>query len=148
MRIRFGAALAIVLAVALLAPAGASAQATLTLTRNCTAYPPFHGVDVSLTGLPPNTPFTGTILFPEGGGAGPADLVTDSDGNFIIGPFGSSVPGTFEVTATWAGGTLTASLDVNCGRPQTKDDCKDGGWRDFGFRNQGQCIKAVKRPGG
>jgi dipeptidyl aminopeptidase/acylaminoacyl peptidase len=27
--------------------------------------------------------------------------------------------------------------------PASKTDCKDGGWRDFGFRNQGQCIKAV-----
>lgn len=26
---------------------------------------------------------------------------------------------------------------------QTKDDCKDGGWEDFGFRNQGQCIRFV-----
>jgi hypothetical protein len=26
---------------------------------------------------------------------------------------------------------------------QTKDDCKDGGWDDFGFRNQGQCIRFV-----
>jgi len=27
--------------------------------------------------------------------------------------------------------------------PETKADCKNGGWRDFGYRNQGQCIKAV-----
>jgi hypothetical protein len=27
--------------------------------------------------------------------------------------------------------------------PQTKADCKNGGWKDFGFKNQGQCIKAV-----
>jgi hypothetical protein len=30
--------------------------------------------------------------------------------------------------------------------PQTKADCKNGGWKDFGFKNQGQCIKAVKKP--
>jgi dipeptidyl aminopeptidase/acylaminoacyl peptidase len=29
--------------------------------------------------------------------------------------------------------------------PTTKQQCKDGGWRDFGFPNQGQCIKAVKQ---
>jgi len=29
--------------------------------------------------------------------------------------------------------------------PQTKADCKNGGWKDFGFKNQGQCIKAVKQ---
>jgi hypothetical protein len=27
--------------------------------------------------------------------------------------------------------------------PETKDDCKKGGWEDFGFKNQGQCIKFV-----
>lgn len=26
---------------------------------------------------------------------------------------------------------------------QTKDDCKKGGWEEFGFRNQGQCIRFV-----
>ena len=25
----------------------------------------------------------------------------------------------------------------------TKDDCKRGGWRDLGFRNQGQCIASI-----
>src|SRR5215208_1892563 len=29
--------------------------------------------------------------------------------------------------------------------PKTKADCKNDGWRDFGFKNQGQCIKAVKK---
>ncbi|MEO8578227.1 MAG: hypothetical protein ABI556_16060 [Gemmatimonadales bacterium] len=28
--------------------------------------------------------------------------------------------------------------------PVTKDDCKQGGWADFGFRNQGQCIRFVE----
>ncbi len=27
--------------------------------------------------------------------------------------------------------------------PVTKDDCKNGGWKEFGFRNQGQCIKSL-----
>lgn len=27
--------------------------------------------------------------------------------------------------------------------PETKDECKKGGWQDFGFRNQGQCIQFV-----
>lgn len=27
--------------------------------------------------------------------------------------------------------------------PEVKDDCKDGGWENFGFRNQGQCIRYV-----
>ena len=27
--------------------------------------------------------------------------------------------------------------------PETVEDCKHGGWRDYGFRNQGQCIRYV-----
>ncbi len=27
--------------------------------------------------------------------------------------------------------------------PETKEDCKHGGWQDYGFRNQGQCIRYV-----
>jgi hypothetical protein len=30
--------------------------------------------------------------------------------------------------------------------PQTKEDCKNGGYEEFGFKNQGQCIKAVNHP--
>lgn len=28
--------------------------------------------------------------------------------------------------------------------PATKDECKDGGWEAFGFRNQGQCVRFVE----
>jgi hypothetical protein len=28
-------------------------------------------------------------------------------------------------------------------QPESKDDCKKGGWEAFGFKNQGQCIKFV-----
>jgi hypothetical protein len=28
--------------------------------------------------------------------------------------------------------------------PTTKNQCKKGGWRQFGFKNQGQCIRFVK----
>lgn len=35
------------------------------------------------------------------------------------------------------------STFVTLPTPQTKADCKRGGYRDFGYRNQGQCIKAV-----
>jgi hypothetical protein len=32
---------------------------------------------------------------------------------------------------------------VGANDPTTKDDCKNGGWELFGFRNQGQCIRFV-----
>ena len=28
--------------------------------------------------------------------------------------------------------------------PETKDDCKKGGWEQFGFKNQGQCVRFVE----
>ena len=28
--------------------------------------------------------------------------------------------------------------------PMTKDDCRNGGWEDFGFKSQGQCISSLK----
>ena len=31
-------------------------------------------------------------------------------------------------------------------QPQTKEECKKGGYEEFGFKNQGQCIKAVNHP--
>jgi hypothetical protein len=29
--------------------------------------------------------------------------------------------------------------------PNSKDDCKKGGYKKFGFKNQGQCIAAVNQ---
>jgi hypothetical protein len=29
--------------------------------------------------------------------------------------------------------------------PTSKDQCKQGGWRTFGFKNQGQCVASVQR---
>jgi hypothetical protein len=28
--------------------------------------------------------------------------------------------------------------------PRTKEDCKDGGWMRYGFKNQGQCIRFIE----
>jgi hypothetical protein len=33
------------------------------------------------------------------------------------------------------------------GAPTSKEDCKDGGWKKYGFKNQGQCIKWVNEHG-
>jgi hypothetical protein len=42
---------------------------------------------------------------------------------------------TYTVSVDECGGTTTA--------PTTKEDCKNGGYAKYGFKNQGQCIKAV-----
>jgi hypothetical protein len=41
---------------------------------------------------------------------------------------------------------VTLNSDVvtfDANNPTTQDECKNGGWEDFGFRNQGQCIRFV-----
>lgn len=42
------------------------------------------------------------------------------------------------LTSPAPAGACRGSLD-----PMTVDDCKKGGWRGYGFRNQGQCIRFV-----
>jgi Thrombospondin type 3 repeat len=41
------------------------------------------------------------------------------------------------VTVVFGGGVVLADS------PTTKEDCKNGGYAKYGFKNQGQCIKAV-----
>jgi hypothetical protein len=36
-----------------------------------------------------------------------------------------------------------AALVVGPPSPETRNDCMKGGWQDFGFKNQGQCIQFV-----
>lgn len=44
-------------------------------------------------------------------------------------------------SAYWLG-SLTSLVVVKNG-PTTKEACKNGGWKAFGFKNQGQCVKYV-----
>jgi aspartate/tyrosine/aromatic aminotransferase len=44
-------------------------------------------------------------------------------------------------------GTGAASVTVTyTAVPTSKEQCKDGGWKNFGtmFKNQGQCVKFVR----
>jgi len=136
-------------AVALLgAPAPASAQPTLTLARDCSRFPPLHGLSLRLTGFPPTTPFQGTLARPTGSVLGPVGLITDPAGSFSIGPFTDESAGTWTATIAWSGGTLVQSLFVDCAPPATAEQCKDRGWRTFGvFRNQGDCVGFVTTRG-
>ena len=120
---------------------------TLTLKRNCD-FPPANYVNVILSGFPPFTPFEGTLEF-DGAGIGPIQLTTDENGNFdssSVGFVGSFEPVTFTATIVWAGGTLRESLFVDCSKPASKEDCKNGGWRNYPqFNNQGLCLAFVER---
>ena len=35
-------------------------------------------------------------------------------------------------------------FEIPAAGPVTKDDCKKGGWEEFGFRNQGQCVRFIE----
>lgn len=56
--------------------------------------------------------------------------------------------GTFTNTATMNGGgppPVSETFTVVGCFPTTKEQCKEGGYAQFGFENQGRCIKAVKQ---
>ena len=42
-------------------------------------------------------------------------------------------------------GTRNDFYDDFYGRPDAKNDCKNGGFAKFGFKNQGRCIASVNR---
>jgi len=58
--------------------------------------------------------------------------------------FGGSSNTDPEVREPELGGRLAVDLPEAPADPVTKDDCKDGGWMAYGFRNQGQCIAFVE----
>ena len=47
--------------------------------------------------------------------------------------------------STISGGTTTYDFESN---PTDKGDCKKGGYADFSFKNQGQCIAWLNNPKG
>ncbi|SRR6266550_3124932 len=47
-------------------------------------------------------------------------------------------------TVAVAAGLLVAAAPVGAtGVPTTKEQCMNGGWQQFGFKNQGQCVSFV-----
>jgi len=125
-----------------------TSQPTLTLKRDCETFGQgVNGIEASLSGFPPFTSFDAIIKFPDGGQIGPggSGLETDANGNYGPQAFGDEVRGTWTVTVTWSGGSLTKSLYVNCKRPATRRDCRNDGWTKYGFRNQSYCVAWVRR---
>jgi hypothetical protein len=133
------------------AASGASASATgptLTLERDCSSYPPRHQVTATVTGLPPFAIYFGEIEFPDGTSLGSPALVADANGSRVISGLGVQTPGLFTGTVVFGNVTLVTTLFVNCAVPASKEECKNGGWRDFGvFKNQGDCVSFVATKG-
>ena len=42
-------------------------------------------------------------------------------------------------------GSATYTAECPTPLPTTKEQCKHGGWKDFGYPNQGKCISDVNR---
>lgn len=89
--------------------------------------------------------------------SGSAPASCSLDGNGYPG-FELEIPGTYTVTSPFAetgpasttlfGSGYFGSLEATFGatapeRPASKDDCRDGGYARYGFKNQGECIAWV-----
>lgn len=98
------------------------------------------GVPVSYTaGVGGAGLFTGDL------GANDVDYVATATA--VAGVSVKTIPGPNTYTGT---ASTNESLCVEGGHfvpvpavPQVKEDCFDGGWATFGFRNQGQCVASV-----
>ena len=83
------------------------------------------------------------------GGVVTIGVIDDQPDSMSFGPLDraptdcSSVLGSQENPLT--NGDITV---VDAQVPTTKDQCKGGGWKQFGFKNQGQCIAFVNHPHG
>jgi hypothetical protein len=83
---------------------------------------------------------------PTGGDSTIYEVVYEDDGVAYI-AYVDSDSGEFVAADEVAGGNEPAGgedVDEDEG-PDNKDDCKNGGWRDMDYRNQGQCIADFNR---
>lgn len=73
------------------------------------------------------------------------DLVASATGgeNFIRELFLNSYNYGLDEFPNLSNDSYAAHWHVGTVDPVTKDECKNGGWEDFGFQNQGQCIRFV-----
>jgi hypothetical protein len=151
-RLTTAVTIGVLASMALLVPSGATAAPTLELSPDCFGYPPLNGVKAELSGLAPNADFVGTgTPVADGtnlGTFGPQPLNADANGNYAVWLYASGYPVvTWTVTVETESFTLEKTLRVDCSppppTPSSKADCKRGGWRQYGFRNQGQCVSSV-----
>jgi hypothetical protein len=146
-RLILGAVIA--MAVGLLAiPSSAAGQTQpkLTLAETCTQAPDgtrIYGINVTVTGVAPFSQITGSIQGNLSGVSG--TIFADANGVASIGVgFGPALY-TVEITSPFS---AVQTLQVDC-IPNSKEDCKAGGWRGFFgvFKNQGDCVSFVATKG-
>jgi hypothetical protein len=127
------------------APAGAQTSPTLTLEEACVTVDGVRssGIAITVSGLPPFGSASG-LLTPPNGVTIFGSIFSDASGVGTLTFFGG--PGLYTVQGL-SPIIPVQSLEVDC-LPNDKDECKNGGWRDFGvFKNQGDCVSFVATKG-
>jgi hypothetical protein len=81
-------------------------------------------------------PNTVTLVLTDNGGNGQDTMSLDTQATGCASP---TVPPA--VSEPLTNGRITVIQAPES--PTSKEQCKDGGWRQFGFANQGQCIKSA-----
>jgi hypothetical protein len=90
--------------------------------------------------------FDVTATASDGTTSGPISVTGDSGAKYFgFYATGGAILSTITVTVDpGARGFAVGEFGIAYQKaPQTKADCKKGGYKEFGFKNQGQCIKAV-----
>jgi len=78
---------------------------------------------------------------PYGGGVLQYDNNAGDINDLLANPWDSVTQG--QATNDFAFRAVFTSEPPLPSEPNTKADCRNGGYKDFGFKNQGKCIKAV-----
>ncbi len=128
-------------------PDGGSAYVANPATDNVSQYDinPVSGA------LSPKIPPTvaagdgpvGLAVSPDGQSVYVTNVSSDTVSQYNVGAGGALSPKT---PRTVAAGQFPVGVAVSPTPrvPTSKDQCKHGGWRQFGFKNQGRCIRSVK----
>jgi hypothetical protein len=75
----------------------------------------FPGLEVQLSGMPPNTQFHGKLSAPNGV-TNEGDFTTDASGGFDVNAV-NPIDGTWTATVEWSGGTVVGTYVVDCDEP-------------------------------
>jgi hypothetical protein len=137
-------------------PATVGEPITFTITQRCPVAVECIGNQDLVDQLPPEAGLTNVSVDPAGTCSASGNTVTCGRRIFFpTAPFTLTIVatptecGTFKNTASSTGGEFSATDEVTftvvgC-PPPTKEECKNGGWEDFGFPNQGRCERAWNR---
>jgi DNA-binding beta-propeller fold protein YncE len=88
---------------------------------------------------------TGVAVSPDGQSVYVANRVSGSVSQYDVGESGKLSPkNPAEVDSGTGGGAVGVAVSPGL-VPTTKKQCKDGGWRQWGFREPGRCIPFVSR---